>query len=176
MNPRDPALTEQELDRLAQVLVRTLETFKVQGEIVGRTTGPVVTQYEFAPAPGIKVSRVEALDADLALALKAPSVRIVAPIPGKGAVGVEVPNPEPEVVYLRKIVEAPAFLRARGLLPAATEPQRVRDAPIDERLVGVDAAGPVVQTLAPLFPRLGLELRRAHFLGYLDLVLWQTRV
>jgi S-DNA-T family DNA segregation ATPase FtsK/SpoIIIE len=116
---RDAALAEKELDRLAGVLVDTLATFKVEGEIVGRTTGPVVTQYEFAPAPGIKVSRVEALDADLALALKAPSVRIVAPIPGRGAVGVEVPNPEPEVVYLREIVEAPAFREHRGQLPLA---------------------------------------------------------
>ncbi len=116
---RDPVLTERELDRLATVLLETLKTFKVQGQIVGRTTGPVVTQYEFAPAPGIKVSRVEALDADLALALKAPSVRIVAPIPGKAAVGVEVPNPEPEVVFLREIVDAPAFHRSRGQLPLA---------------------------------------------------------
>jgi S-DNA-T family DNA segregation ATPase FtsK/SpoIIIE len=116
---RDPALTEKELDRLGRVLVDTLKTFRVEGEIVGRTTGPVVTQYEFAPAPGIKVSRVEALDADLALALKAPSVRIVAPIPGKAAVGVEVPNPEPEIVYLREIVESPPFQRSRGQLPLA---------------------------------------------------------
>jgi DNA segregation ATPase FtsK/SpoIIIE, S-DNA-T family len=116
---RDPSISEQELDRLAAILVATLKTFKVEGEIVGRTTGPVVTQYEFAPAPGIKVSRVEALDADLALALKAPSVRIVAPIPGKGAVGVEVPNPAPDMVYLREIIEAPAYQRSRGLLPLA---------------------------------------------------------
>jgi DNA segregation ATPase FtsK/SpoIIIE, S-DNA-T family len=116
---RDLSATEKELDRLAAVLVDTLKTFKVEGRIVGRTTGPVVTQYEFAPAPGIKVSRVEALDADLALALKAPSVRIVAPIPGKGAVGVEVPNPAPEMVYLREIIEAPVFLKHRGQLPLA---------------------------------------------------------
>jgi DNA segregation ATPase FtsK/SpoIIIE, S-DNA-T family len=116
---RDPALSVKELDRLATVLLETLRTFKVEGRIVGRTTGPVVTQYEFAPAPGIKVSRVEALDADLALALKAPSVRIVAPIPGKGAVGVEVPNPAPDMVYLREIIEAPAFQRHRGQLPLA---------------------------------------------------------
>jgi DNA segregation ATPase FtsK/SpoIIIE, S-DNA-T family len=115
----DPSLSNQELDRLAGVLVETLRTFKVEGRIVGRTTGPVVTQYEFAPAPGIKVSRVEALDADLALALKAPSVRIVAPIPGKGAVGVEVPNPAPEMVYLREIIENPSFQRHRGQLPLA---------------------------------------------------------
>ncbi len=98
-------LSEGELDRLGEVLIRTLRTFKVEGEIAGRTTGPVVTQFEVVPAPGVKVNRIAALDADLALALRAPSIRIVAPIPGKGAVGVEVPNPEAEVVYLRRILE-----------------------------------------------------------------------
>ncbi len=116
---RDAAVAEGELERLGEVLIRTLRTFKVEGRIVGRTTGPVVTQFEVEPAPGVKVNRIAALDADLALALRAPSIRIVAPIPGKGAVGVEVPNPEPEVVYLRRILEAPAFQRARGDLPLA---------------------------------------------------------
>ncbi len=117
--PRDQSLSEKELDRLGSVMLETLKTFKVEGQVVGRTTGPVVTQFEFVPAPGIKVNRVAALDADLALALKAPSVRIVAPIPGKGAVGVEVPNPTPEVVYLREILESAAFQKARGPLPLA---------------------------------------------------------
>jgi S-DNA-T family DNA segregation ATPase FtsK/SpoIIIE len=117
--PRDLTLSEGELDRLGEVLIRTLGTFKVEGQIAGRTTGPVVTQFEVVPAPGVKVNRIAALDADLALALRAPSIRIVAPIPGKGAVGVEVPNPEPEVVYLRLILEAPAFQRSRGQLPVA---------------------------------------------------------
>jgi DNA segregation ATPase FtsK/SpoIIIE, S-DNA-T family len=116
---RTTALSEGELDRLGDVLIRTLGTFKVEGSIQGRTTGPVVTQFEVVPAAGVKVNRIAALDADLALALRAPGIRIVAPIPGKGAVGVEVPNPEPEVVYLRKILEAPAFQRARGALPLA---------------------------------------------------------
>jgi len=116
---RDAAVAEGELDRLGEVLIRTLRTFKVEGRIVGRTTGPVVTQFEVEPAPGVKVNRIAALDADLALALRAPSIRIVAPIPGKGAVGVEVPNPEPEVVYLRRILEAPGFQRARADLPLA---------------------------------------------------------
>jgi S-DNA-T family DNA segregation ATPase FtsK/SpoIIIE len=111
--------SESELDRLGEVLIRTLRTFKVEGQIGGRTTGPVVTQFEVVPAPGVKVNRIAALDADLALALKAPSIRIVAPIPGKGAVGVEVPNPEPEVVYLRRIIESSAFRTARGALPIA---------------------------------------------------------
>jgi len=115
----DPSLSEQELDRLGQVLIETLRTFRVDGKIVGRTTGPVVTQFEVVPAAGIKVNRIAALDADLALALKAASVRIVAPIPGKGAVGVEVPNPEAEVVYLREVLESTAFQRSRGQLPLA---------------------------------------------------------
>jgi len=110
-------LSDVELDRLGEVLIRTLRTFKVEGEIAGRTTGPVVTQFEVVPAPGIKVNRIAALDADLALALRAPSIRIVAPIPGKGAVGVEVPNPEPEIVHLRGILDAATYQRARGHLP-----------------------------------------------------------
>ena len=107
----------RELDRLGDVLVDTLETFKINGEISGRTTGPAVTRYEVVPAAGVKVNRIANLDADLALAMKARSVRIVAPIPGKGAVGVEIPNPRPEIVRLREILEAPLFARSRGLLP-----------------------------------------------------------
>ena len=110
---------ERELERLGGVLVEKLQTFNVDCEIGGRTTGPVVTQYEVIPAPGVKVNRIANLDADLALAMKARSIRIVAPIPGKGAVGVEIPNPEPEVVRLREILEAPAFARSRGALPLA---------------------------------------------------------
>ena len=108
-----------EFDRLGNVLVQTLRTFKVETEVVGRTTGPVVTQYELVPAPGVKVNRIAGLDADLALALRAPSVRIVAPIPGKGAVGVEVPNPESSAVFLRSIIGDVAFQRSRGVLPLA---------------------------------------------------------
>ncbi len=110
---------EQELDRLGRVLVKTLETFKIECDISGRTTGPAVTQYEVVPAAGVKVNRISNLDADLALAMRARSVRIVAPIPGKGAVGVEIPNPRPEIVRLREILEAPAFSRSRHSLPLA---------------------------------------------------------
>jgi S-DNA-T family DNA segregation ATPase FtsK/SpoIIIE len=116
---RDEAQTRRALDGLGQVLVDKLATFKIQGEIVGMTTGPVVTQFEVSPAPGIKVARIASLDADLALALRAPSVRIVAPIPGKGAVGVEVPNPEPEMVHFREVLESPAFRHSKAQLPLA---------------------------------------------------------
>jgi len=112
-------LEERELRSLGQILVDKLGTFRVEGEIRGWTTGPVVTQFEIVPAAGVKVGQIAALADDLALALKAPSVRIVAPIPGKGAVGVEVPNPDPEIVRLREVLESPAYRRSRALLPLA---------------------------------------------------------
>ncbi|MBB4635836.1 DNA translocase FtsK 4TM domain-containing protein [Longimicrobium terrae] len=116
---RDETRSKLELDKLGQVLIDKLATFKIEGEIVGMTAGPVVTQFEISPAPGIKVARIANLEADLALALRAPSVRIVAPIPGKGAVGVEVPNPTPEMVFFRETVESPAFRTSKAALPLA---------------------------------------------------------
>ena len=110
---------ERELDQLGRVLIEKLRTFNVECELGGRTTGPVVTQYEVIPAAGVKVSRIASLDADLALAMKAKSIRIVAPVPGRGAVGVEIPNPEPEVVCLRDILDSPAYQRSRAELPLA---------------------------------------------------------
>ncbi|MFQ5746361.1 MAG: DNA translocase FtsK [Gemmatimonadota bacterium] len=112
-------LSERALRDLGGVLVDKLATFRVDGRIGGWTTGPVVTQFEVIPAAGVKVGQIAALADDLALALKAPSVRIVAPIPGKGAVGVEVPNPEPEIVHLRDILETPTYGGSRALLPLA---------------------------------------------------------
>ena len=108
---------EAELERLGKVLIDTLATFRVDGKIVGRTTGPVVTQFEVAPAPGVKVGRIEALADDLALAMRAQSIRIVAPIPGKAAVGVEVPNPTARIVRARELLETPEWDRSRGVLP-----------------------------------------------------------
>lgn len=116
---RSSGLDERELRALGDVLIDKLSTFKVDGKIGGWTTGPVVTQFEVVPAAGITVGQIAARSDDLALALKAPSVRIVAPIPGKGAVGVEVPNPEPEVVYLREILEAAAYRSSGCELPLA---------------------------------------------------------
>ena len=112
-------LDQPSLKTLGTVLVEKLRTFRVEGRISGWTTGPVVTQFEVVPAAGVKVGQISALADDLALALKAPSVRIVAPIPGKGAVGVEVPNPEPEIVWLREVLESPAYRRSSALLPIA---------------------------------------------------------
>lgn len=115
----DTTAGEAGLDGLGQVLLETLRTFKVDGRIVGRTTGPVVTQFEVEPARGVKVGKIAALADDLALAMRAPSIRIVAPIPGRGAVGVEVPNPTAHVVTLRELMEAPEWTSARAILPIA---------------------------------------------------------
>ena len=106
-----------QLERLGQILVDKLATFRVECTIGGWTTGPVVTQFEVIPAEGVKVGQIAALADDLALALKAPSLRIVAPIPGRGAVGVEVPNPEPEIVQLREILESDGWQKYPGALP-----------------------------------------------------------
>jgi S-DNA-T family DNA segregation ATPase FtsK/SpoIIIE len=116
---RDRLGMERQLDQLGTILVEKLGTFNVRCELRGRTTGPMVTQFEVVPAPGVKVNRIANLDADLALAMKASSVRIVAPIPGKGAVGVEIPNPQAEIVNLREILETSAFRNAKGELPLA---------------------------------------------------------
>jgi S-DNA-T family DNA segregation ATPase FtsK/SpoIIIE len=112
-------LGTKELTELGDVLIQKLATFRIDGAIGGWTTGPAVTQFEVVPAPGVKVGQISARAEDLALALHAASVRIVAPIPGKGAVGVEVPNPRPEMVRLREVLEAPAYGRARTGLPLA---------------------------------------------------------
>ncbi|UCD24661.1 MAG: hypothetical protein JSW51_01730 [Gemmatimonadota bacterium] len=108
---------EEQLEQLGGVLIDTLGTFKVEGKIVGRTTGPVVTQYEVKPAPGVKVGRIAALADDLALAMRAKSIRIVAPIPGKAAVGVEVPNPTAQMVPLKTLLDAREWDQGREALP-----------------------------------------------------------
>jgi len=110
---------KRELDLAGEKLMTALRTFKVDGQLVGRTTGPTVTQFEIEPAPGVKVRQIAALADDLALAMRAPSIRIVAPIPGRGAVGVEVPNPTPEMVVLREVLESAEFRQMRAALPIA---------------------------------------------------------
>ncbi|HYC50214.1 MAG TPA: DNA translocase FtsK 4TM domain-containing protein [Gemmatimonadaceae bacterium] len=110
---------KQALDAMGVKLLDALRTFRIEGQMVGRTTGPAVTQFEIEPAPGVKVRQIANLSNDLALAMRAPSIRIVAPIPGRGAVGVEVPNPNPEIVGFRELVEHRDFQSARAALPIA---------------------------------------------------------
>jgi S-DNA-T family DNA segregation ATPase FtsK/SpoIIIE len=117
---QDLAADTAQLDRLGQTLLETLRIFKVEGTIAGRTSGPVVTQFEIVPAPGVKAGRIIALADDLAITMRAMSIR-VAPIPGRGAVGVEVPNPTARLVTLRELLESPEWERAHGraIMPMA---------------------------------------------------------
>ena len=117
--PRNLDANRRELDASGVRLMAALKTFRVEGQLVGRTTGPTVTQFEVEPAAGVKVRQFASLSNDLALAMRANSIRIVAPIPGKGAVGIEVPNPNPEMVAFREIVEHPEYQSARAALPVA---------------------------------------------------------
>jgi S-DNA-T family DNA segregation ATPase FtsK/SpoIIIE len=112
-------VSKRELDAIGQKLMDALKTFRVDGQLVGRTTGPVVTQYEIEPSPGVKVRQFANLANDLALAMRAASIRIVAPIPGRGAVGVEVPNPQSEIVNFRELIEDEDFKKGARALPIA---------------------------------------------------------
>ena len=111
--------TREELEANAATLKKKLADFGVDGHIVQASPGPVITSYEFEPAAGVKVSQVVNLSDDLALAMKAAAVRIIGPIPGRGTVAVEVPNPESATVYLREILVSPEFVETKGRLPLA---------------------------------------------------------
>jgi len=120
LNPAPPEDADAglvQIEQMGRKLIETLQTFRVEGSIAGRTVGPVVTQYEVAPGPGVKVGRIASLADDLALAMRAPSLRIVAPIPGKAAVGIEVPNPIPRMVHVRELIEGADYQRASRALP-----------------------------------------------------------
>jgi S-DNA-T family DNA segregation ATPase FtsK/SpoIIIE len=104
---------------LSAKLTQTLENYSVKGDVVAIRPGPVVTMYEFAPAPGTRVNKIVNLTDDLALALEALRVRIVAPIPGKAAVGIEVPNKSREKVFLKEILADDAFRKKGAKLPMA---------------------------------------------------------
>lgn len=100
----------------AETLIRTLQSFSIPVKLTGVSHGPAVTRFEFLPAPGIKVSRISSYADDIAMALAAVSVRIEAPIPGKSAVGVEVPNLKKEVVHLRDVLESAEARKAASRL------------------------------------------------------------
>jgi DNA segregation ATPase FtsK/SpoIIIE, S-DNA-T family len=102
-----------------EIIVRKLASFGIPAKVVGRNAGPVVTQYEVQPAPDVKVSRIEGLADDLAMALAARSLRIEAPIPGKSAVGIEIPNADFNVVALRRILEDVDFKASGSTLTFA---------------------------------------------------------
>ncbi len=113
------AVEDDELRENARILQEKLETFKINIENLTVTPGPVVTQYEFVPAAGIKISKIESLVDDLAMALKARGIRIIAPIPGKGTVGIEIPNSNPSLVTFKSLVLSKQFKEDKYKLPVA---------------------------------------------------------
>jgi S-DNA-T family DNA segregation ATPase FtsK/SpoIIIE len=106
-------------EKKARILQATLEKFGVEGQVTHVETGPTVTSYEITPAPGVRVERIAGLEKNIELALRVQSICIQAPIPGKGAVGIEVPNTKGASVYLRELVESPAFQNPDIALPFA---------------------------------------------------------
>jgi S-DNA-T family DNA segregation ATPase FtsK/SpoIIIE len=112
-------ITDDELKGQSEILSKALLSFGIEGRVTEVRPGPVVTMYEFEPAPGTKVARIVNLADDLALAMKAISLRIVAPIPGKSVVGIEVPNSQRETVSMKEVVASDAFTRARSKLTLA---------------------------------------------------------
>ena len=120
VHERDVAqVDEVELHELARTLEAKLADFGVKGEVMAIRPGPVITTFEYQPAAGIKISRISSLSDDIAMALKALRVRIVAPIPGKGVVGIEIPNKHRQTVWLRDLFAGDVFRKSRVPLPVA---------------------------------------------------------
>jgi S-DNA-T family DNA segregation ATPase FtsK/SpoIIIE len=109
-------MSETVIDQKIEDLLDKLLRFKIEGDVVRTYTGPVVTTFEFKPAPNVKVSKILNLQDDLAMALKAKTIRIQAPIPGKDVVGIEVPNEELETIYIRDILESEIFKKSSSPL------------------------------------------------------------
>lgn len=116
---KDTAYQQESLEMNARRLEKKLADFGVAGEVSEILPGPVITMYEFKPAPGIKISKVAGLSDDLALALRASSIRIVAPIPGKAAIGIEIPNNQREMVVLKEVLSSVSYNTAKHELPIA---------------------------------------------------------
>ncbi len=113
---RPMSVNDESLRMQSKLLEKKLEDFGVKGQVVAVTPGPVITTYEYAPAPGVKINKIVNLTDDLALALRAISIRIVAPIPGKAAIGIEVPNADRETVRFKEIVASEAYDNAKSKL------------------------------------------------------------
>ena len=112
-------INEAEIDRKIQELLTKLQMFKVEGDVIRTYSGPLVTTFEFKPAPNVKVSKILGLQDDLAMALRAETIRIQAPIPGRNVVGIEIPNESIETIYLREILESKLFQESKSPLTVA---------------------------------------------------------
>ena len=112
-------ISQVDTQAAARQLEQTFTSFGVSAKVVNVRSGPVITQYEVQPAPGVRVNRIANLSDDIALSLAAPGVRIEAPIPGKNAIGIEVPNKKRSSVMLRDVLESGAFRNAKSKVSVA---------------------------------------------------------
>ncbi len=112
----DTRQMKEDLEASARILEETLEDFGIEAKVTDIIRGPVITRYELEPAPGVKINRIEALSDDIALAIKAQSVRIIAPIPGKGRVGVEVPNLHSSLVCIKDLLTSVEYHKQKSPL------------------------------------------------------------
>jgi len=110
-------VSEQELNENKNKILETLRNYKIEIDKIKATIGPTVTLYEIVPAPGIRISKIKNLEDDIALSLSALGIRIIAPIPGKGTIGIEVPNQNPEVVSMRSVIGSKKFQECNFELP-----------------------------------------------------------
>lgn len=113
------ALDHEELNRNKNQIIETLQSFNIEIEQISATVGPTVTLYEIVPEKGIRISKIRNLEDDIALSLAALGIRIIAPIPGKGTIGIEVPNKKPQIVYMRTILSSEKFINNTMDLPIA---------------------------------------------------------
>ena len=112
-------IDHEELKAKKDQIVTTLEHYNIKIEKIRATIGPTVTLYEIVPAPGVKISKIKNLEDDIALSLAALGIRIIAPIPGKGTIGIEVPNKRPQIVSLKEVLKSPKFTDSKMDLPIA---------------------------------------------------------
>ncbi len=115
----NPKVTQEELEENKDKIVETLRNYKIEITKIKATIGPTVTLYEIVPAPGVKISKIKNLEDDIALSLAALGIRIIAPIPGAGTIGIEVPNQNPEVVSMHGIIASKKFQESKFALPVA---------------------------------------------------------
>jgi len=113
------AVKRDELEANKKRIVETLNNYNIKIDRIGATIGPTVTLYEIVPAPGIRISKIKNLEDDIALSLSALGIRIIAPIPGRGTIGIEVPNSSPEIVSMKSVLESDRFKNTKFELPIA---------------------------------------------------------
>lgn len=115
----DSEVTHEELLQNKNTIVETLKNYKIEITKIKATIGPTITLYEIVPAPGVRISKIKNLEDDIALSLAALGIRIIAPMPGRGTIGIEVPNRKPEIVSMRSVISSMKFQTTKHELPIA---------------------------------------------------------